>query len=134
MTIRTKKEYADLSVIDAKVSIERLNKNIINLSAFRAYKSQRRLLQCLAMEYNYQDKKSKCAVPKSKMLNVSKLLEYKGYKGIYENTEKSLKIFDEYKNHNAKKCDIIYLLKNINFKWISNITNIDNIIQKINNL
>ncbi|KQB34188.1 hypothetical protein AOG55_01355, partial [Acidiplasma cupricumulans] len=119
MPIRSERQYAEMSVNDANVACLRLNKNVINLAAFRAYKSLRRILQSLAMKYNYNRNDTKCAVPKNEMLRVARLLEDKGYKNLYNSTELSLKVFEEWKNNSANKNDVILLLKNINFEWIS---------------
>jgi len=137
MPIRSEKKYAEMSIDDANVAVYRLNNNIMDLAAFRAYKSLRRLLQSLAMKYNYNRNDTKCAVPKNEMLKVAKLLENNGYKNIYKNTEISLKLFNEWKNHNSNKNDIILLLKNINFNWLSGIIDentINNLYNNINNL
>lgn len=126
-----------MSIEDADVACKRLENNIINLAAFRAYKSARRLLQSLAMKYGYNGNDTKCAVPKYEMLKVAELLEKQGYKGIYITVKQSLRLFDEWKNHDTNKNDIILLLKCIDFNWISNIAgikNINNLNIKINNL
>ena len=121
MPIRSEKQYAEMAIKDANVACIRLNKNIIDLAAFRAYKSLRRLLQSLAMKYKYNRNDTKCAVPKNEMLMVAGLLENKGYKNIYKNTEIALKLFDEWKNHNSNREDIIMLLKGIDFTWLSDL-------------
>ncbi|KJE48778.1 hypothetical protein TZ01_07475 [Acidiplasma sp. MBA-1] len=137
MPIRSERQYAEMSVNDANVACLRLNKNVINLAAFRAYKSLRRLLQSLAMKYNYNRNDTKCAVPKNEMLRVARLLEDKGYKNLYNSTELSLKVFEEWKNNSANKNDVILLLKNINFEWISHFmdkTTLNDLYKNINNL
>ncbi|KQB34628.1 hypothetical protein AOG54_04365, partial [Acidiplasma aeolicum] len=136
MPIRSERQYAEMSVNDANVACLRLNKNVINLAAFRAYKSLRRLLQSLAMKYNYNRNDTKCAVPKNEMLRVARLLEDKGYKNLYNSTELSLKVFEEWKNNSANKNDVILLLKNINFEWISDFmdkTTLNDLYKNINN-
>ena len=137
LPIRSERQYAEMSVNDANVACLRLNKNVINLAAFRAYKSLRRLLQSLAMKYNYNRNDTKCAVPKNEMLRVARLLEDKGYKNLYNSTELSLKVFEEWKNNSANKNDVILLLKNINFEWISDFMDkatINDLYKNINNL
>lgn len=137
MPIRSSKKYAEMSIADANIACERIKNEIINLAAFRAYKSCRRLLQALAMEYNYNRNDTKCAVPKNDMLKVANLLEGQGYNDISLNVKLALKLFDGWKNHNAKKNDVILLLKNINFSWLSNLTDTElivNLNEVINNL
>ena len=119
MPIRDEKTYAIMSYKDFLVSYSRLKKGELRLSAFRAYKAERRMLQSLAMKHNLHRKDTKCAVPKYEMLKTAKELE-KYYQGIYKMTEKALSLFDEWKNNNAKEEDIRNLLKELNYDWIKN--------------
>ncbi len=118
MPIRDEKTYAKMSYNDFKVAFERLKRGELKLSAFRAYKSLRRMLQSLAMKYDLHRKDTPCAVPKNCMLKVAEELE-KYYNGIEEMTKEALKLFDEWKNDNAKEDDIKELLKKLKFEWIS---------------
>jgi len=94
--IRDELTYAKMSYKDFIVSYERLRKGELRLSAFRAYKAERRLLQSLAMRYDLYNRKTKCAVPKKEMLLVASQLE-----GLF------------------KKEDIISLLSGLNYEWLS---------------
>jgi len=117
MPIRDEKTYAIMSYKDFLVSYSRLRKGELKLSAFRAYKAERRMLQSLAMKHNLHRKDTKCAVPKHEMLKTAKELE-KHYPGIYQLTEKALSLFDEWKNNNARREDIQFLLRELNYDWI----------------
>ena len=117
MPIRDERTYALMSYKDFLVSYTRLKKGELRLSAFRAYKAERRMLQSLAMKHDLHRKDTKCAVPKKEMLKTAKELE-KYYPGIYKMTEKALLLFDEWKNDNAKEEDIKELLKELNYDWI----------------
>ncbi|AWR96285.1 hypothetical protein DFR86_01155 [Acidianus sulfidivorans JP7] len=119
MPIRTEEQYALMSYRDFLVAYERLKKGNYVLSAFRAYKSLRRMLQSLAMKHDLHSKVTPCAVPKADMIKVAKELDDK-YSGILEMTRNALKLFDEWKNKTANKEDIINLLLSLNFNWISN--------------
>ncbi|BDC18589.1 hypothetical protein [Acidianus sp. HS-5] len=118
MPIRDEKTYAKMSYNDFKVAFERLKKGELRLSAWRAYKSLRRMLQSLAMKHDLHRKDTPCAVPKNCMLKVSEELE-KHYPGIQKMTEEALKLFDEWKNNTANAEDIKRLLKELRFDWIS---------------
>ena len=64
MTIRDEITYARISYNDFIASYYRSEKGDLRLSAFRAYKAERRLLQSLAMRHNLHRKDTRCAVPK----------------------------------------------------------------------
>ncbi|SMD31438.1 hypothetical protein [Picrophilus oshimae] len=134
MPIRSERQYAEMSIKDAGVACIRLNNNITDLAAFRAYKSLRRLLQSLAMKYGYNRNDTRCAVPKGEMLMVARLLEEHGYKNIYRNTEMALKLFDEWRNHCANRNDIITMLKSIDFTWLSDLIDKKTINDLYNNI
>jgi len=116
--IRDELTYAKMSYKDFIVSYERLRKGELRLSAFRAYKAERRLLQSLAMRYDLYNRKTKCAVPKKEMLLVASQLEGL-FKGIRKLTEMALSLFDEYRKGEVKKEDIISLLSGLNYEWLS---------------
>ena len=118
MPIRDEPTYARLSYNDFLVAYERLEKGELRLSAFRAYKAERRLLQALAMHHDLHRKDTKCAVPKKEMLAVASKLE-SIYPGIYSLTKEALELFDEYKNNSVERSKIISLLKSLNYDWIS---------------
>ncbi|MEJ2772825.1 PaREP1 family protein [Stygiolobus sp. CP859M] len=102
MTIRDEITYARISYNDFIVSYYRLEKGDLRLSAFRAYKAERRLLQSLAMRHNLHRKDIRCAVPKKEMLQVSKQLD-KIYRNIYQFTEMALSLFEQYKENKVDK-------------------------------
>lgn len=118
MTIRDEITYARISYNDFIVSYYRLEKGDLRLSAFRAYKAERRLLQSLAMRHNLHRKDTKCAVPKKEMLQVSKQLD-KIYRNIYQFTEMALSLFEQYKENKVDKKSIILLLVSLNYEWVS---------------
>lgn len=118
MAIRDEITYARMSYKDFIVSYYRLEKGELRLSAFRAYKAERRLLQSLAMHHNLHRKDTNCAVPKKEMLQVSKKLD-KLYHGIYQFTETALSLFEQYKKNNVDKKNIILLLVSLNYEWVS---------------
>ncbi|BFH74173.1 PaREP1 family protein [Sulfurisphaera javensis] len=118
MPIRDERTYAKMSFNDFLVSYERLKKGELKLSAFRAYKAERRMLQSLAMKHNLHRNDTKCAVPKKEMLKVARELENL-YQGIYLMTEKALELFDEWKNNNAKEEDIKNLLVMLPYEWLN---------------
>ncbi|QIW24086.1 hypothetical protein EWF20_07970 [Sulfolobus sp. S-194] len=117
MPIRDEKTYARMSLNDFLVSYERLKKGELRLSAFRAYKTERRMLQALAIKHDLHRKDTKCAVPKKEMLKVAEELEEK-YNGIYEMTQKALKLFEQWKNKNVDEKSIRDLLFSLNYDWI----------------
>jgi hypothetical protein len=118
MPIRDEQTYAKMSYNDFKVAFERLKRGELKLSAWRAYKSLRRMLQSLAMKYDLHRKDTPCAVPKNCMIRVAEELE-KYYNGITEMTKEALRLFDEWKENYARREDIIKLLKELRFEWIS---------------
>lgn len=118
MTIRDEITYARISYNDFIASYYRLEKGDLRLSAFRAYKAERRLLQSLAMRHNLHRKDTRCAVPKKEMLQVSKQLD-KIYRNIYQLTEMALSLFEQYKENKADKKSIILLLLSLNYEWVS---------------
>jgi len=118
MTIRDEITYARISYNDFIVSYYRLEKGDLRLSAFRAYKAERRLLQSLAMRHNLHRKDTRCAVPKKEMLQVSKQLD-KIYRNIYQFTEMALSLFEQYKENKVDKKSIILLLVSLNYEWVS---------------
>ncbi|MFP3170893.1 MAG: PaREP1 family protein [Sulfolobaceae archaeon] len=118
MTIRDEITYARISYNDFIVSYYRLEKGDLRLSAFRAYKAERRLLQSLAMRHNLHRKDIRCAVPKKEMLQVSKQLD-KIYRNIYQFTEMALSLFEQYKENKVDKKSIILLLVSLNYEWVS---------------
>jgi hypothetical protein len=118
MTIRDEITYARISYNDFIVSYYRLEKGDLRLSAFRAYKAERRLLQSLAMRHNFHRKDTRCAVPKKEMLQVSKQLD-KIYRNIYQFTEMALSLFEQYKENKVDKKSIILLLVSLNYEWVS---------------
>jgi len=118
MTIRDEITYARMSYNDFIVSYYRLEKGDLRLSAFRAYKAERRLLQSLAMRHNLHRKDTRCAVPKKEMLQVSKQLD-KIYRNIYQFTEMALSLFEQYKENKVDKKSIILLLVSLNYEWVS---------------
>ena len=118
MTIRDEITYARISYNDFIASYYRLEKGDLRLSAFRAYKAERRLLQSLAMRHNLHRKDTKCAVLKKEMLQVSKQLD-KIYRNIYQFTEMALSLFEQYKENRVDKKSIILLLVSLNYEWVS---------------
>ena len=118
MPIRDELTYAKMSYKDFIVAYERLKKGELRLSAFRAYKAERRLLQSLAMKHGLYNKKTKCAVPKKEMLIVASQLEG-SYKGIRKLTEIALSLFDKYRKGEVRKEDIITLLSGLNYEWLN---------------
>jgi hypothetical protein len=52
------------------------------------------------------------------MIRVAEELE-KYYNGITEMTKEALRLFDEWKENDARREDIIKLLKELRFEWIS---------------
>jgi hypothetical protein len=132
MHIRDEKTYAKMSFKDFIVAFERAKKGELKLAAFRAYKAERRILQCLAMVHDLHRKDTPCAVPKKEMLKVAEELENK-YPKIKEMTQMALNLFDEWKNDNPKYEDIVILLKSLNYEWINQfLTNEE--INKIKNM
>lgn len=117
MPIRDEKTYAKMSYKDFIVATERAKNGELKLAAFRAYKAERRMLQCLAMIHDLHRKDTHCAVPKNEMLEVSQKLQ-KNYPEIDQMTQKALKLFDEWKNDNANYEDIVSLLKSLKYEWI----------------
>jgi hypothetical protein len=67
MPIRDEKTYVKMSLEDFIVATERAKKGELKLAAFRAYKAERRMLQCLAMIHDLHRKDTPCAVPKNEM-------------------------------------------------------------------
>lgn len=118
MPIRDKETYARMSLRDFIIASCRLEKDELRLSAFRTYKAERRLLQCLAMVHGIHNKNTPCAVPKHDMERIASQLE-KLYPGILEMTRKALKLFDQWKSSNPSRNDIVELLLKLNFSWIS---------------
>jgi len=118
MAIRDEITYARMSYNDFIVSYYRLEKGDLRLSAFRAYKAERRLLQSLAMRHNLHRKDTRCAVPKKEMLQVSKQLD-KIYRNIYQFTDMALSLFEQYKENKVDKKSIILLLVSLNYEWVS---------------
>ncbi|ARM74762.1 hypothetical protein [Acidianus manzaensis] len=118
MPIRSERQYALMSFKDFIVSYERVKNKEYALSAFRAYKSLRRMLQSLAMKHNLHNKSTPCAVPKQDMIKVAEALN-EVYPSILNMTKNALNLFDEWKSKNAKKDDIIDLLLSLDFSWIS---------------
>ncbi|BCU71059.1 hypothetical protein [Stygiolobus caldivivus] len=117
MPIRDEITYARMSFNDFLVSYERLENGLLKLSAFRAYKAERRLLQSLAMHHGFHRKDTKCAVPKKEMLEVALKLE-NVYKGIYLMTKEALELFEQYKTGNVEKSKIVSLLLSLNYDWL----------------
>lgn len=118
MPIRDEKTYAIMGFKDFWVAYTRLKNKELRLSAFRAYKSEKRMLKSLAMKHGLHRRDTKCAVPKTGMLKVAELLE-NSYLGIYEMTEKALSLFNQWKSSNVREEYIKDLLKNLNFEWIN---------------
>ena len=118
MTIRDEITYTIISYNDFIASYYRLEKGDLRLSAFRAYKAERRLLQSLAMRHNLHRKDTRCAVPKKEMLQVSKQLD-KIYRNIYKFTEMAISLFEQYKENKVDKKSIILLLVSLNYEWVS---------------
>ncbi|BBG23236.1 hypothetical protein [Sulfuracidifex tepidarius] len=117
MPIRDEETYARMSVKDFEVAYVRLKRGDLKLAAFRAYKAERRLLQCLAMIHGIHRRNTPCAVPKGEMKDVACKLEG-AYEGISEMTSLALSLFNERKQGNPSPRDIRNLLSQLRYEWI----------------
>ncbi|BBG24992.1 PaREP1 family protein [Sulfuracidifex tepidarius] len=117
MPIRDEKTYARMSLNDFKVAYERLKKGELRLSAFRAYKAERRMLQCLAMIHDLHRKDTPCAVPKRCMMDVAERLRGK-YEGIEDMTSSALSLFDQWKRGDVDPDDVKELLVRLRYDWL----------------
>ncbi|BCS93481.1 hypothetical protein L3N51_01772 [Metallosphaera sp. J1] len=117
---RNERDYARMSLNDFLVAVSRLRRGCLRLSAFRAYKSERRLLQALAVVHGLRREDTYCAVPKAYMIDVSRKLEVR-YPGIVNMTVRALTLFNQWREGNPDGEAILTLLKSLEFNWISSL-------------